>query len=675
MAYNGAFTPLCSICNRFRGVWPIPSRFSHPDFRSVARDHHAEFGWDAIIASAKSCYCCNILVEGLRGCFKWHAKQESEIRTIHLRFNYPWSPEDIRRTRTEKSISIDMGDDKRFDVNLFSPEDAPRAVPANWGYFPALRRRSPRPDSTKVPEVVKGWLDKCAKEHTSTFCREPTPADMPTRVIHVGRDNNDVRLMECPDGTKDYYACLSHCWGALSILTTTKATLEERKRGIIWEHLPQTFQDAIIFTRALKIRYLWIDSLCIVQNDTSDWEKEAAQMASIYANGMLTLAATRSADGNGGLFFDAHDFDVCGVSPHNEPYHLCFRKRIEHQIGAEMEATRRLHPLFDRAWVYQERMLSTRVLHFGQYELFWECKSVLQCDCGDIEQHARSVNSDVPLVKVSYTNAIERFTPMAIEEIGPDQLYQLARLWRTMVSAYTDLLLSEPGDRLPALSGLARQMATARKSKYLAGVWDDSLSVDILWEGCGWPRPEPRTAPTWSWASVDKFIGFYDYIFVDYRPENSNQRSLYRHYATIENCIVTPLGLDEFGHVARGVLTVSGLFVTGWLETGLDIYEMCLPTGKWSFKQDYDLRQDGTNRVDAMSSIHCLRMSVAEIARVVQGRMTRTQGLYSLVLRSSPEHPGFYERIGILEITEDGPTVDAVGDLYRTAEERTVSII
>ena len=101
-----------------------------------------------------------------------------------------------------------------------------------------------------------------------------------------------------------HYTTLSHCWGKKRIVTTTKATLGQRKLEVQWPRLSRTFQDAINITRALGIRYIWIDSLCIIQDDKEDWERESAKMAEIYSCSYLNLAATGSADGDGGCFFN-----------------------------------------------------------------------------------------------------------------------------------------------------------------------------------------------------------------------------------------------------------------------------------------------------------------------------------------------------------------------------------
>lgn len=103
-------------------------------------------------------------------------------------------------------------------------------------------------------------------------------------------------------GTK--YVALSHCWGEQEHwpkCLTTIETLEERMSHIPWDIIPQTFRDAIIFTRQLGLEYIWIDSVCIVQNDHKDWERESMLMDSVYANAFVTFAAVASPDSRGGL--------------------------------------------------------------------------------------------------------------------------------------------------------------------------------------------------------------------------------------------------------------------------------------------------------------------------------------------------------------------------------------
>lgn len=153
---------------------------------------------------------------------------------------------------------------------------------------------------------------------------------LPKRVIDVAPCGyNSVRLMET-NGELGVYFCLSHYWGASSrALTTTMGILEKRKQELAWNDLPATFQDASDFVRRLGKRYLWIDSLCILQDSRDDWEVQSKHMASIYQDAYLVLAATKSKDSAGGCYavmddsFKSHCFPA---SFNNKTYEVYCRK-------------------------------------------------------------------------------------------------------------------------------------------------------------------------------------------------------------------------------------------------------------------------------------------------------------------------------------------------------------
>jgi hypothetical protein len=111
-----------------------------------------------------------------------------------------------------------------------------------------------------------------------------------------------VRLYETKAGERGQYAALSYCWGLSQSFTTTIATLEERARGFLPERLPASIRDAIMLAREMSIPYVWVDSLCIIQDSTADWEREAARMCTIYTNATITIAALDSPDSDTGLF-------------------------------------------------------------------------------------------------------------------------------------------------------------------------------------------------------------------------------------------------------------------------------------------------------------------------------------------------------------------------------------
>ncbi|KAF2188650.1 hypothetical protein K469DRAFT_519736, partial [Zopfia rhizophila CBS 207.26] len=140
---------------------------------------------------------------------------------------------------------------------------------------------------------IRQWMVKCENEHPE--CRRglsgipiDVETDLPTRVIYVGPEH--VRLVETK-GTRGIYAALSYCWGGSSRLVTTNQNLEDLKRKIDLCWLPKTCREAIHIARELTIPYIWIDSLCIVQDNPMDWKQEAAKLGEIYERACLTIAA------------------------------------------------------------------------------------------------------------------------------------------------------------------------------------------------------------------------------------------------------------------------------------------------------------------------------------------------------------------------------------------------
>lgn len=152
--------------------------------------------------------------------------------------------------------------------------------------------------------MLSGWISECTREHQ--LCRESFPCQLPRRVIEIGShtdmDNVSLRLL-VTSGEKEAYTALTHCWGSKGLPPrTTKATIASRMSSMDFSSLPQTFRDAIIITRKLNISYIWIDCLCIIQDDSRDWEVESSKMASIYEGASLTISATYSTDSSGGCF-------------------------------------------------------------------------------------------------------------------------------------------------------------------------------------------------------------------------------------------------------------------------------------------------------------------------------------------------------------------------------------
>ncbi|KAF2203010.1 HET-domain-containing protein [Delitschia confertaspora ATCC 74209] len=350
------------------------------------------------------------------------------------------------------------------------------------------------------------WWMSCLQTHEKLLCPgfPPQIKSLPTRILDLapGLGNakildlnsdlgDEIRLIE-NHNDKAYYACLSHTWGGHQLLRTTRQhdLLTKHKQGIRIATLPRTFQDAVIFTRKLSIRYLWIDSLCIIQDDDNDWKSQAALMADIYKNGLITLAASASSGPDSGLFTSPDPqhlhrqlYDLTGNSDHKG---IFYRVPLKHN--------RRDHPLLSRAWVFQERLLSPCFLHFGRNELLFECGQSSFCECGHLSYNW--YNQDTwPQTKRHFQSApLETFTDA-----------QIAQAWRELVKDYSQLVLSRPRDIFPAISGAAKNMPEGRGGKYIAGLWEKWFLDDLIWQEWApsvMKRATPWRAPSFSWASI-----------------------------------------------------------------------------------------------------------------------------------------------------------------------------
>ncbi|QDS72641.1 hypothetical protein FKW77_002398 [Venturia effusa] len=356
--------------------------------------------------------------------------------------------------------------------------------------------------------TAKQWLRICETSHEQ--CKKTNSARLPTRVLDVGVQHrtdltSDPVLYETR-GQEARFIALSHCWGKTPIITTTKETKGARMTGIEWNSLSRTFQDAVMITRMLGVQYLWIDSLCIIQDDPTDWQKEAAQMASIYGEAYLTISADNSVDGNGGCYCVPYptfevgkarspvDDTAFKIYAREKPDHNRFRYWAKpSNPGMEKDAFE-TYPLLTRAWCFQERLLPTRILHFTSQELFFECKTEDRCEC--INFHPRPFAAVRKPLKHIFSELLSR---------GDET--ELLRQWTDILESYTYMGRTQDSDILIALAGIAKTMQEAGLRDYHAGIWKANLAYALNWkprrnEGFTHRRPTSYTAPSWSWASV-----------------------------------------------------------------------------------------------------------------------------------------------------------------------------
>ncbi|KAF2653852.1 HET-domain-containing protein, partial [Lophiostoma macrostomum CBS 122681] len=339
-------------------------------------------------------------------------------------------------------------------------------------------------------EQAQSWLQECATG-SHEACDQSPPSYRPTRLLDLASNGSPLRKETyLAHGESDgfTYAALSHCWGVAGSkhLKTTRVTMSSWKRGIPWTLIPRTFQDAILFTRRLGIRWLWIDSLCIIQEDENDWRAEAACMAEVYSQAYFTIAAASAENSEVGIFREPSAESQNNASGCQDL--LVYAKR---QSKYSLMTSNR-YRLMTRAWAYQERYLSPRVIYFLGDELGWSCRSL-----DDDESHSGTFSS------LSFALDKKHNPYLHPQEGSPDKEadeYDHIKSidhWHHIVNDYDTLFLSFERDRLPALAGLAKHLSPFRKGRYLAGLWEDSLIVDLLWKMYAEPinRSAFRSAP------------------------------------------------------------------------------------------------------------------------------------------------------------------------------------
>lgn len=437
-------------------------------------------------------------------------------------------------------------------------------------------------------------------------------------------------------------------------------TANDFKRGIPFSQFPKTFQDAITICRALAVDYIWIDSICIIQDSKEDWEIQGSKMDQVYANCFLTIAADAAENSHAGFIRTSERQDlstktrkiVC-YGPKGEKSEIFVRPWREFgSLGGfgrhyyeslereDLKPPQRLTDqgsyLLRRGWVLQETFLPPRALHFLPGEVTWRCASVSRCEC-QLRPHGSVVHEP-----------LDRERP---REISSEDLKEY---WKEVIEQYTRRQLTYPSDRLAALAGCAsRAHSGSPDVDYYAGLWSDALPSTLLWVvdrppvksgghgDCDSHRIEPSIAPTWSWASV---TGYVDFLFW---KRNFDRGSWAKSAPdlTVIHIHCPPLGQNKYGSVGDAKLTAEGYLckVRVWLTGG----------SKWHFPFKMEAQNlDGTlskasgffypDTEEVLASLQEERESGMSmmVVSVYESRLF-------LVLRQIEEGQLVFERIGV----------------------------
>ncbi|KPM46106.1 hypothetical protein AK830_g423 [Neonectria ditissima] len=390
-----------------------------------------------------------------------------------------------------------------------------------------------------------------------------TSNPLPTRLINVENDNRPFVEVTSAQ-TKGPYAALSYVWGNGKRVMTTKSNYDAHRKCLSIEGLPLTIADAVHATRALGYKYLWVDGLCIIQDNKDDLDRELPKMGDIYRYAQLTICAQSAESSHAGLF----------VNRDSRLYRPCkIPITITSDDGPRKRdvtlATTWTGPdyLNNRGWVLQERVLSSRCLMFGQ-QMAWSCTM-------GHAQETRPVLQLKPALPQSSTRWIpERLrqalysTPAATGASRSSSRHASHfNIWYTMLEEYGDRELTFVADNIPALSGIAAMFRQAYGTTYLAGLWKEDLSFGLAWYvALNDRRPvcDDIRGPSWSWASVGK-------VRIKFRSWRRTSDTLPDAGADVLDVDYDTSGMkNPYGFVSKGTISLCALLQKAVLEYAPD---------------------------------------------------------------------------------------------------------
>ncbi|KAN0117032.1 Heterokaryon incompatibility protein (HET) domain containing protein [Hyaloscypha variabilis] len=333
-------------------------------------------------------------------------------------------------------------------------------------------------DAEENWELMKKWLYVCQNSHTKCEQNKPLDRQLPTRLIEVGDTDMDLRLCETLGLPQELqYLTLSHCWGGKVFTTLTRENFEQFLSHIPTESLSKTFRDAIEVTRRLGFKYLWIDSLCIIQGDEVDWTKEASRMEFVYLNSALNIAASAAPDGDFGCFSTRIPDQLYGCKVLARDTRDVFDTAVWDITIEDMTSLFHNEVLKTRAWAFQESLLAPKTISFTSRQLVWECISTRACETFPNSYDVGTVT--YPSVRTEYWDNPRRSISMK---------------WSSLLMDYTEKKVTFDKDRLVALSGLARLFAAKFGTTYVAGLWKEGLVTQLVWRVSDEPDTSVRNS-------------------------------------------------------------------------------------------------------------------------------------------------------------------------------------
>lgn len=414
--------------------------------------------------------------------------------------------------------------------------------------------------------ILSSWLKCCITQHTLCASSLSLP-NIPNRVIDV-TSLYELFLLESK-GRKADYVALSYCWGTprrpeMMLFgpgskgkkgePDPEPNLEAHKSRIVFSDMPKTLQDAVIITRGLGFKYLWIDSLCIVQGDDMEWRKENLTLGDVYSRAILVIAASCADSMDAGFLNHPRTGNQGPTGAEENMAQNC-------EPACLRPLTLKDEPLNRRAWALSEAALSNRIVHFTSNGMIWECNELRRHERGQFQLVDQNDADSFRMLRETDT----------AQECSITDLYSK---WKTFVEHFTQRTInSTPKERdkdhrrMLAIARVAKRFSEVcwqlfhREESYVAGLWEGDLRMSMVWSvekglleeaSVEWRRPVTHMAPTWSWASIEGTVSFERFV--------SFESSIIHVKVAMEPCCaVTPSEHPtSWGEPRRGKLVLQG---------------------------------------------------------------------------------------------------------------------
>ncbi|KAI0596701.1 heterokaryon incompatibility protein-domain-containing protein [Biscogniauxia sp. FL1348] len=508
-------------------------------------DHKFSYvtSWLDLQASSVDCHWCQLILSYEK---TPRTKDEIKVDVAFFKRQDGWAI-----PYGTQFINVSVDGERHISGDIYAAPDDPAAD------YIVARPQLLDVNTPHAHSLVLRAIEDCIAQHEC--CPSPHDQFLPMRLIDC-TDPRKPKLVET-DGQKGRYIVLSYVWGEAQVHSTTSSNISSYLSGIDISVLPQTIQDAISLTKDLEFDYLWVDSLCIIQDSDEDKNKQIGQMRQIYNDAYLTIVAASATKVSEGFLQTRAPpippdtrlaFQLPGGKGVGTFYFYISIKNGEDQETYHPS----MEPVSKRGWCLQEFMLAPRALVFTSRTVQYHCQYDVM-NVGD-SYHPTYI------ARPRFPDAVYAFsTDWDASSTTPPRISTSSRQWNavhqgwsTALTDYTQRSITVPDDKLRAFAGVAELFHRARATAYLAGLWEDTLLEDLLWEtqldeGKLAPRPPKYRAPSWSWASIDSGV-------------KSGIDGMYREYGEATwckkvSCDVTLADADlPFDCVTAAVLVLHG---------------------------------------------------------------------------------------------------------------------